>query len=177
MIPDYFALYGLPETFLPDEAALRAAYYRLSREFHPDFHATQATSAQQQALEMATLNTDAYRVLSDFDRRMAYILRRHNLLEEGKTPELPGSFLAEVMDLNEQLMDLQLDPGTDFQAVVAAIDTLATGLETSIQPTLATYSTLAEADRPAALQRVLDYYLKRRYVARMREQVAKFAAS
>ena len=37
--PDYFTFYGLPESFLLDEAALKAKYYQLSRELHPDFHA------------------------------------------------------------------------------------------------------------------------------------------
>ena len=36
---NYFAFYGLPEAFLLDSAALKAKYYQLSRELHPDFHA------------------------------------------------------------------------------------------------------------------------------------------
>ncbi|MEJ7665104.1 MAG: DnaJ domain-containing protein [Hymenobacter sp.] len=58
-----------------DEAALKAKYYQLSRELHPDFHAQDNPAAQAEALRLSTLNTDAYRTLADPDARMAYLLR------------------------------------------------------------------------------------------------------
>ena len=106
---DYFAFYGLPESFRPDEAALKRLYYAKSRETHPDFHATTSPENQAEMLRQATLNTDAYRTLSDPDQRMAYLLRQHGLLEEGKQEQLPPDFLMDMMDLNEQLMDLEMD--------------------------------------------------------------------
>jgi len=173
---DYFALYNLPEAFLPDEAALRAAYYRLSRESHPDFFATQPADEQARALDRATLNTDAYRTLSDYDRRLEYILRRHGLLVEGQTPELPASFLGEMMEINEQLMELEADPDPEAVAKArAAVEELARDLEAGIRPTLEAYPALPEGERAAALRRVLDYYLRRRYVLRIHQQMAKFA--
>ncbi|UOQ76423.1 DnaJ domain-containing protein [Hymenobacter sp. 5516J-16] len=47
MTPNYFEFYELPETFQPDEAALKRRYYALSREYHPDFHATESPSANR----------------------------------------------------------------------------------------------------------------------------------
>lgn len=173
----YFELYGLPETFLPDPAALRAAYHQLSRATHPDFFATAPAAEQQAALERATLNTDAYRTLADYDRCLEYILRLHGRLQAGETPALPPAFLGEMMDLNEQVMDLQLDPDPTAAARAgAAVAALADGLEADIQPTLAAYAALPAAKRPAALDRVLAYYLRRRYVLRLREQVARLTA-
>ncbi|MFC7669258.1 hypothetical protein ACFQT0_19305 [Hymenobacter humi] len=102
MSPDYFAFYGLPESFHPDDAALKRQYYAKSRETHPDFHATSSAENQADMLHQATLNTDAYRTLADPDKRMAYILRQHGLLEEGKQEQLPPDFLMDMMDLNEQ---------------------------------------------------------------------------
>ncbi len=176
-MPDYFALLGLPESFLPDPAALRVAYHRLSRANHPDFFATRPAVEQAAALETATAVTDAYQTLSDYDRRLEYLLRRHGLLVEGQTAALPPTFLAEMMDLNEQLMELEFDPApAAVQAVRAAIEEVSNALETSIQPTLTAYPTLPESERPAALAQVLAYYLRRRYVLRIRAQVATFAA-
>ena len=172
---DYFALYDLPESFLPDLDALRTAYHRLSRQTHPDFFADAPPAEQQAALERATHNTDAYATLSDYDRRLAYLLRQHGRLGTGgEAPALAPEFLLAVMDLNEQVMDLEATPDATAAAqAAAAVTTLADDLEAGIAPTLAAYPTLSGAAREAALDRVLAYYLRRRYVVRLREQVAR----
>jgi molecular chaperone HscB len=176
MQPDYFEFYHLPETFRPDEAALKRAYYALSREHHPDFHATASAEHQQEMLNMATLNTNAYRTLSDPELRMAYILSRHGLLEEGKQ-ELPAEFLMEVMDLNEQLMELEFEPdATTVRQVEDEVNILFETLEAGIGPVLAGYEMLPGDKKPQALEQIRTYYLKRRYLLRIRESLAKFAA-
>ncbi|MCC3153984.1 iron-sulfur cluster co-chaperone HscB C-terminal domain-containing protein [Hymenobacter sp. BT770] len=177
MASDYFAFYGLPESFLPDEAALKRLYYAKSRETHPDFHATTSAENQADMLQQATLNTDAYRTLADPDKRMAYILRQHGLLDEGKQEQLPPDFLMDMMDLNEQLMDLETAPNAESVAQVAAeVQALADTLDAGIQPVLAGYEGLPADHRPAALQQIRTYYLKKRYLLRIQQQVATFAA-
>jgi len=173
---DYFVFYGLPETFLPDEAALKRLYYAKSRETHPDFHATSTPENQAEMLHQATLNTDAYRTLANPDQRMAYLLRRHGLFDEGKQEQLPPDFLMDMMDLNEQLMDLEIAPEPAAQArIVAEVNSLADTLDAGIQPVLAGYEQLPSDHRPAALQQIRTYYLKKRYLLRIQQQVATFA--
>ena len=175
--PDYFSFYGLPETFRPDEATLKRLYYAKSRETHPDFHATAPLEQQADMLHQATLNTDAYATLADPDRRMAYLLRQHGRLDEGKQEQLPAAFLTDVMELNEQLMELEdvADPaaGAPVAAEVAAI---AAALDAGIEPVLAGYEGLPTDHRPAALEQVRTYYLKKRYLLRIQQQLATFAA-
>ena len=172
---DYFAFYGLPESFQPDEAALKRLYYAKSRETHPDFHATSAPDNQAEMLRQATLNTDAYRTLADADQRMAYLLRHHGLLVEGQSEQLPPDFLMDVMDLNEQLMELEMDPSPAAVGPVAAeAQALADTLDAGIKPVLAGYEQLPADHRPAALRQVLTYYLKKRYLLRIQRQVATF---
>ena len=167
----------MAESFLPDEAALKRLYYAKSRETHPDFHATSSPENQADMLRQATLNTDAYRTLADSDQRMAYLLRQHGLLEESKQEQLPSDFLMEMMDLNEQLMDLDTTPDAVAVAPVAAeVNTLASTLDAGIQPVLAGYEGLPSDHRPAALQQICTYYLKKRYLLRIQQQVATFAA-
>lgn len=175
MQPDYFAFYDLPESFLPDEKALKTKYYALSRQYHPDFHATAPAEEQQRMLELSTQNTNAYRTLGDYDLRLQYILQRHGLLEEGKQ-EMPADFLMEVMELNEQLMELEFEPDPEVAARVRAeVEQLDAELETEARPVLESYASLPEEQRPAARQQVRTYYLKRRYLLRIRESLAKFA--
>jgi molecular chaperone HscB len=174
---NYFEFYGLPETFLLDEAALKRQYYAKSRETHPDFHATSPADNQAEMLRQSTLNTDAYRTLANPDQRMAYILRQHGLLEESKQDQLPPDFLMDVMDLNEQLMELETEPNAATQtAVEAEVSALADTLDAGIQPVLAGYPDLPADHRPAALQQIRTYYLKKRYLLRIQQQLATFAA-
>ncbi|GAB3226888.1 co-chaperone HscB [Hymenobacter seoulensis] len=176
MTPDYFEFYELSETFRPDEAALKRRYYALSREYHPDFHATESPERQQEILHLATLNTNAYRTLSHPDQRMAYILGRHGMLEEGKQ-ELPADFLMEVMDLNEQLMELEFEPDeAAVERLENEVNALTDTLEAGIEPVLAGYEGLPVDARPQALEQVRTYYLKKRYLLRIRESLAKFAS-
>jgi len=178
MAPDYFAFYGLAESFLLDEAVLKRQYYAKSRETHPDFHATSSSENQAEMLRQATVNTDAYRTLADADQRMAYVLRRHGLLEEGKQEPLPPDFLADVMDLNEQLMEFEMGGALEESApgVAAEAQALAATLDAGIQPVLAGYEQLPTNHRPAALQQIRTYYLKKRYLLRIQQQVATFTA-
>lgn len=175
--PNYFEFYDLPESFRPDEAALKRLYYAKSRETHPDFHATSSPENQAEMLRQATLNTDAYRTLSNPDQRMAYLLRQHGLLDEGKQEQLPPDFLMDMMDLNEQLMELET--GTDPAAIAqiaSEVTALADTLDAGIQPLLAGYEQLPADHRPATLQQIRTYYLKKRYLLRIKQQVATFAA-
>ena len=173
----YFDFYGLPETFTPDPAALQATYYRLSREYHPDFHATKSPAEQAEALRLSTLNTDAYRTLSDPDARMAYVLREHGRLDEGAGKEpLPPDFLMDVMDLNEQLMDAESGDQPALTKLNAELTNLSDALDAGIAPLLAGYEGLPADHRPAALGQIRTYYLKKRYLLRLQTQAATFAA-
>ena len=175
---NYFAFYDLPEGFLLDEAALKSKYYQLSRELHPDFHAQETPAAQAEALRLSTLNTDAYRTLASPDARMAYLLGQHGMLEEGSAQnQLPPDFLMEVMDLNEQLMELETEPDPEATTKLnAEVTALADTLDAGIRPVLAGYPALPPDHRPAALAQVRTYYLKKRYLLRLRQQLATFAA-
>lgn len=176
MSPDYFAFYGLPESFRPDEATLKRLYYAKSRETHPDFHATSSPENQAEMLRQATFNTDAYRTIAHPDQRMAYLLRRHGLLEEGKQEQLPPDFLMDMMELNEQLMELEMEADPAGIAQVAAeVTALSDTLDAGIEPVLAGYEQLPTNHCPAALQQIRTYYLKKRYLLRIQQQVATFA--
>lgn len=173
---NYFELYNLPESFLPDEKAVKSTYYALSREYHPDFYATEGPEKQHEILQLATQNTNAYRTLSHFDRRMQYILEQHGRLEEGKNNELPASFLMEMMELNEQIMELEFDYTPEaFSRVGEASAGLLAALEADILPVLQRYPELTGITREAALDEVKIYYLKKKYLLRIQESLSKFA--
>ncbi|WP_460893417.1 iron-sulfur cluster co-chaperone HscB C-terminal domain-containing protein [Rufibacter soli] len=175
---NYFQFYNMPESFLSDEKAIQAKYYALSREYHPDFYTLESPEKQQEILEKSTLNTNAYRTLSHFDKRMQYILEQHGLLEEGGDNDLPQDFLMEVMELNEQLMDLEMDyDSVQFKIVSDQTNEIEGALKAEIWPVLESYKDLAPEAQAEALQKVKNYYLKQRYLLRIKESLNKFASS
>jgi molecular chaperone HscB len=174
---DHFEFYGIPVAFHPDDAAIKRIFYANSKKYHPDFH-TQATDEEQdQVLEMASRNNEAFKVLSDADRRMRYILEINQLLgDESSNPTLPQAFLMEMMDINEALMELEFDfDAAKFQTILNELDSYTQQLEKSVEPYLS--KRLEDADSRDTLIFVKNFYLKKRYLLRIKENLRKFASA
>ena len=173
---NYFQFYGLPESFYPDEKLVKAKFYEFSRKYHPDFHATAEAEKQREILELSTLNTNAYKTLNNFESRLAYILAQHNLIGEGTKTELPPIFLMEVMELNEQLMELEFEFDAGSVAVLQkGFTDLWNGLENKTKPVLEQFESLPADEKVKALEQIKNYYLKRKYLLRIKETLATFA--
>lgn len=171
---NYFELYKIPVSFLPDEKYIRDRYLSLSRQFHPDFYATASPEKQVEILNLSTENNKAFNILSDFDRRMKYILRETGHLEEEEKFTLPQMFLMEMMDLNELLMEIQFDPDpVKLGEVTSRLDVADSHLLAEIMPVLEQFD--ASTATPAFYHRVKEFYYKRRYLLRIRQQLDKFA--
>jgi molecular chaperone HscB len=174
---DYFEFYSLPVSFQLDEQALRRTFLERSRQYHPDFHTLSDEAEQARVLDLSTLNNEAFKTLSDPDKRMQYILKIKGLLEEGENQgALSQGFLMEMMDINEAMMELEFDFDAEkLRQTRQAVDTLDQTLRQEIQPTLDAWTDGKSAE--ADLQRVRDYFLKKRYLLRIFENLSKFAAA
>lgn len=167
---NYFEFYDIPVSFQVDESELRRIYYRNSKQYHPDFHTLADEGRQAEMLELSTLNNKAWKTLSDPDARMRYILEIKGLLNESDTPALPQTFLMDMMDINENLMELEFDfDATRYAQTLNAVDALEKELNDDIRPLLDASGSLQN------LQQVRDFYLKKRYLLRIRENLSKFA--
>lgn len=168
---NYFQLFDIPVSFLPDEQVIRRRYFALSKKYHPDFAATLPAAEQLQTLEHATAVNKAYHVLSNFDKRMQYILLEKGKIEiEGKF-NLPPDFLMEMMELSEEGMALLMEQNpertTQFQQKVDYYDHQ---LQEAIMPKLAAWNNSPETD--TLLDDIRTYYYKRKYLQRIRSQVS-----
>jgi molecular chaperone HscB len=173
---NYFEFYGIPESFFPDEKLVKAKFYEFSRKYHPDFHATAEAEKQREILELSTLNTNAYKTLNNFESRLAYILEQHGLTGESTKTDLPPIFLMEVMELNEKLMELEFEFDPESVATLqAGFSEIWQALETKTKPVLEQYETMPEAEKAKALEQVKIYYLKRKYLLRIKETLSTFA--
>lgn len=175
MDKNYFEFYNIPITLTPDTAALKKEYYRISKEFHPDFFANDADKMAE-AMEVTTLNNNAYKTLTNADKLVKYVLELHDMLEEGEKNSLPQEFLMEMMEVNEQLMELEFDPDAD---ALAKVKTEVEAKETELADEM---NKLAEEfeqveDKKVVLTAVKEVYLKNKYLLRIKESLSKFAAS
>lgn len=138
-----FELFGLPERFGQDRAAIDARWKELQREAHPDRFAAQGQAAQRVAMQWSVRINEAYQRLKDPLKRAAYLceLRGAPINAENNTA-MPAQFLIEQMEWREAL---------DEAAGEADLEVLDHQLKQSRQETLASIERLLdEQDDPAA---------------------------
>ncbi|WP_116127506.1 iron-sulfur cluster co-chaperone HscB C-terminal domain-containing protein [Lewinella sp. IMCC34183] len=167
---DYFSFFGLTPSPTVDRAALKKTFYANSKRYHPDFHTLQDDVTQQDVLEKSTLNNQGYKVLADDDLRLHHLLELKGALGEEGTNQVPQDFLLEIMEVNEALMELEFEDDPSVrQKVTGLIDQLEGDLDREVEDTLATYDDATAGE--AELGVLKDYYLKRRYLLRLREKI------
>jgi molecular chaperone HscB len=172
---NYFEFYQIPVNFKVDARALKRKFYALSKEYHPDFHTDKSEEEQARILELSSLNNKAYNTLKDFDLRMKYVLNLKNLLHES-TDKLPQSFLMEMMDVNEVLMDLEFDEDTSkLNGVKESVNQMKISFLDEVSNIIDSYDDTKSTDEELSL--IKNYYLKQRYILRIQDNLNKFASA
>ncbi len=174
MTINYFEFYNIPESFHIDAAALKKQFYTLSKQYHPDFYANEDEAKQQEILEISTLNNKAYQTLSDPNKRLEYILKQHDLVNEGAKPQLPADFLMEMMDLNERLMEA--DDAEQVAHIRAEVLNVENNLNEQLQALTTDYETLNDTAKEDRLNGVADIYYRQKYLLRIKESLNTFAS-
>ena len=167
---NYFELFEIPVTFEVQSALLKRTFYELSRKFHPDFHTDASSEEREKVLEKSTQINEAYRILSDENARMKYILSIYGNFEEKGNEALPQDFLMEMMDWNEMLDDLEENPSENAKSVLETeISAAESNFYLAVKPLIISYKVGDD------LTEIKKYYLKKRYLLRMRERLFSFA--
>jgi molecular chaperone HscB len=173
---NYFELYNLSLTFHPDPAAVKSKFYELSRIHHPDRFVQADEHEKIESLRIAAINNDAYKVLSNSDKTMGYILTIGGLLEEEEKYSLPPDFLMEMMDLNEAISDFELEPDND-RARQQANESLHSQLAQWNEDVEKLIKSFDESGTSKELLlQIKDYYFRKKYLLRIKERIDKFAA-
>ena len=163
---NYFELYDLPISFLPNKALVKEKYFQLSRKYHPDFFGNGTEAEQQEALEKSSLVNKAFKTFSNLDATIKYILTLKGFIEEEEKYPLPNDFLMEMMELNETLMDAKMDENvTRLDEVKLKIDSFIKDIYQDVDEFIIKESIdgLSEAD----FQKIKDYYFKKKYLNRI----------
>ncbi len=171
MAMNYFELFELPVTLKVNTAALSRKFFELSKEYHPDYFINEEGQAQAEALEKSAQLNKAWKTFQNPDETIKYVLQLKGLLEEEEKYELPPDFLMEVLEINEQLMDV------DEPAVKADLESTIQQLQNEIyEPVKEMVENYKEGTvTEKELLQVKAYYYKKKYLDRIRRQLAGMA--
>ncbi len=163
---NYFELYDMPATMQPDKQQVKQKFYELSRRYHPDFFTNASPEEQSEVLEKSSLVNKAFKVFQNQDETIKYVLQQHGLLEEEEKYRLPGAFLADMLDLNEQIADARMEGDTAaLQQVQTAIHNIQSALYQPVQQIVEDYKEGITSKE--ALLQVKEYYYKKKYLTRI----------
>jgi len=156
---NYFELFGIPVSLMPDKNKLARTYFELQKKYHPDFFTLENEAEQAEALELSSQVNKALHILRNPDETIKYVLRLKGLLEEEEKYQLPPGFLMEVMELNEELGE-----GSKEQ-----IEKLEAAIREPVCTILENYD---ENKTPVEeLLKVKEYYFKKKYLDRILERM------
>lgn len=151
-----------------DKSELPKKYFELSRKFHPDFFVNATPAEQLQALEITASLNKAFKTFQNPDETIKYVLQFKGLLEEEEKYQLPPDFLAEVLDINEQLMDASDNPEIKVN-LQSAIDNLQAEIYEPVKKIIEYYQEGVTTEKE--LLQVKEYYYKKKYLHRLQEQM------
>ena len=161
---NYFEFYQIPVSFKIDVALLKRKYFEFSKKYHPDFFSQSNELEKENALEFSTLNTNAFNTLSDFDKRMKYILQQKNYLQPYEKFDLPKDFLMEMMELNEAIME-----GDNLENCKTQIAIFEKNIFTKVEVIFNADDLNNATDKN--FEEVKEFYFKKKYLLRLKEQI------
>lgn len=168
---DYFELFGIPSQFRVDPALLKKRFYELSRQYHPDFYTQQDADAQSEALEKSSTVNKAYKAFQQEDTTIQYLLTAKGLLEAEEKYTLDPMFLGEVLDINEALMELEMDPdAAGVDKVENDTQTLLKSIYHDVEGILDGYQEGITTEKE--LLQVKEYYYRKKYLQRILDKIA-----
>jgi molecular chaperone HscB len=168
---NYFELFEIPVQLKVDVAPLHKKFFELSRKYHPDYFVNENPEAQAEALEKSAILNKAYKAFKNPDETIKYVLQEKGLLEEEEKYELPPDFLMEVLEINEQMMDADDDETT--VRIKSSIENLQSEIYAPVKETVENYQEGITSEKE--LLRVKEYYYKKKYLDRIRRELAEKA--
>ncbi len=173
-VQDHFALFELPAHFEIDLADLEKRYLALSRQLHPDRHATRGAADRLASVQKTTDLNEAYRTLKDDFRRAELLLRMHGIeTSEDKVQDVrttvDTTLLMEVMELREALEEARGAKNAEaIAAMKADVDQRAANAWAEIREGF----TALEKQQGNQLPQLARLVISLRYYRRILDEVA-----
>jgi molecular chaperone HscB len=104
---DYFQCLGLRRKLGVNLQDLEARFYKLSRQFHPDFHQGKDETEKNISLANSASLNKAYRTLQDPFSRVEYLIHLEEGTKDTIAAKIPQEFLEEIFELQETLEEFR----------------------------------------------------------------------
>ena len=163
---NYFEIFEMPLSLHIDRNELSKKYFELQRKYHPDFFSKAGESEQAEMLEISSMINRGYKIFTNADETIKYVLQLKGLLEENEKYELPRDFLMKMMELNEMLMDPDI---LIVEETETKISQLENQLYHSVQNIIENF--IEDRTTDEQLLVVKDYYFKKKYLKRILERL------
>lgn len=167
---NYFELFDIPLSLQINREDLSKKYYALCKDFHPDTLGANNEEALFDAIEKTAQINLAYKTLQSLEKRIAYILELHGLLENNPSEKLPQDFLMEMLELNENIMQAKME---DDMAAIEETRKILFDKKNTLQASIISLQTENFNPTDNALQRLKEYYFQWKYLMRIEEQLNK----
>ncbi len=167
---NYFKLFNIGESFIVNAAELKRQFLLLSKQYHPDFFVAASDSEKEEALQLSASINKAYKILSNVNSTIEYVLALNGILEKDEKYNLPQDFLMEMMEINEQLIDAKLDNDVaTLETLRTQISNLQTKIYAPIKDYIETYNENLYSQE--GMLQVKEYYFKMKYLERLKESL------
>lgn len=163
---NYFELFELPVSLQVDKKELNTKYIALQKQYHPDFFSKSDAAEQEEMLQKSSLINRGYKVFSNEDDTIKYVLELKGLLTENEKYDLPPDFLMEMMDINETLTEPQ---DSEMEEMETKISQMENQLYQSVQNVIENYNDDITTNEQLLV--VKDYYYKKKYLRRILERL------
>lgn len=172
MAMNYFELFEIPVQLKVKKTSLPHKYFELSRKYHPDFFVNGSEEDKAMALDISAMLNKAFKTFQNPDETIKYVLQLKELLEEEEKYQLPAAFLMEVMEINEELME-EGENKTLLPNLELRISQLQEDIYEPVKEIVEGYQEGITSEKE--LLQVKEYYFKKKYLARIRRQMAGMA--
>lgn len=165
----YFELFETPVSLVVNKTAILKKYYELSKEYHPDNFSLEDAVFQEKALVISSEINKAKKVLDNASKRLEYILTEKNIIKADEKYALSPTFLGEMMDINEQIMELEFEKDeTKLEIIKSDIKQKESELFEAVKPYF-------EMNPLNILENdyfiLKEYYYKKKYMNRILERL------
>jgi molecular chaperone HscB len=162
----YFELFEIPVSLQVDTISLKKKLFELSKRYHPDYFANTEAQRQAESLEMSAELNRAWKTFQDPDSIIQYVPEQKGVLEKEEKYQLPPAFLAEVMEINELLMEDETGAQTGIREKV---NDLQKHIYEPVKNIIENYQ--EEKTGEKELLQVKEYYFKKKYLDRIKKQL------
>ncbi len=163
---NYFELYNIPISFIVNANEVKKKYYELSRKLHPDFFSNTTEEERAEVLEKSSAVNKAFKIFTNEDELIKYVLQLKELLQEEEKYNLPNSFLIEMLELNEALTDAKMEEDDDkIKNVKLQISNFQNEIYEPVKTIIENYKEDITTEKE--LLQIKEYYFKKKYLTRI----------